>query len=180
MGILLSSLWRQMTGAPQYKICMIGLDNAGKTTILYKLHLGEVVSTTPTIGSNVETITHRNITFQVWDLGGQASLRDSWSLYYVDSACIIMVVDSADPERVQLAAAELKKALAVPEISDVAVLVMANKQDVRGALSTAELIDSLGLSDIQGHNWHIQGCCATSGAGLNEAIDWVTNNLPRG
>lgn len=61
---------------------MLGLDSAGKTTILYRLQIGDVVSTIPTIGFNVETLDYKNIKFQVWDLGGQTSIRPYWRCYY--------------------------------------------------------------------------------------------------
>ena len=60
-----------MIGTREMRILMVGLDAAGKTTILYKLKLGEVVNTIPTIGFNVETVEYKNISFNVWDVGGQ-------------------------------------------------------------------------------------------------------------
>lgn len=66
----------------EHKIVIVGLDNAGKTTILYQFLMNEVVQTSPTIGSNVEEVTWKNIHFIMWDLGGQHSLRQSWSTYF--------------------------------------------------------------------------------------------------
>ncbi|KAJ3226396.1 hypothetical protein HK099_004974 [Clydaea vesicula] len=80
MGILFTKLINIFFSNEQYKICVLGLDNAGKTTILYKLLLGSAVETTPTIGSNVEELTYKNINLLVWDVGGQDSLRASWRL----------------------------------------------------------------------------------------------------
>lgn len=81
----------------------VGLDNAGKTTTLYKLHLGEAVITQPTAGSNVEQIQYKNLQFEVWDLGGQANLRPSWATYYRSTDALIMVVDSTDRARIGIA-----------------------------------------------------------------------------
>ena len=81
----------------------VGLDNAGKTTTLYKLHLGEAVITQPTAGSNVEQIKYKNLQFEVWDLGGQANLRPSWATYYRTTDALIMVVDSTDRARIGIA-----------------------------------------------------------------------------
>lgn len=61
---------------------MLGLDAAGKTTILYKLKLGESTITIPTIGFNVETVQYKNINFTVWDVGGQHLVRPLWKHYY--------------------------------------------------------------------------------------------------
>ena len=72
------SKFLQLFGEKEARILVLGLDNAGKTTILYRLQVGEVVSTIPTIGFNVETVQYKNIKFQVWDLGGQTSIRPYW------------------------------------------------------------------------------------------------------
>ena len=98
MGLAVSSLYGWLFST-EYKVVMVGLDNAGKTTILYRLHLGDVITTTPTVGSNVEEVSHRNVTFQVWDLGGQDKLRRVWSTYYVGSHAVVLVVDSMDRQR---------------------------------------------------------------------------------
>ena len=74
MGLLFSKLVQayQSFGNREARILMVGLDAAGKTTILYKLKLNETVTTIPTIGFNVETVSpSKHITFTVWDVGGQ-------------------------------------------------------------------------------------------------------------
>lgn len=73
----------------EHKIVIVGLDNAGKTTILYQFLMNEVVQTSPTIGSNVEEVRWKNINFLMWDLGGQQSLRQSWSTYFQNTEVII-------------------------------------------------------------------------------------------
>ena len=85
MGNLLARLWQAAFGAAEFKIVFVGLNNAGKTTIVYRLSLGQVVATTPTVGSNVEEFTHGNVKFLVWDVGGQESLRDTWTTYYANA-----------------------------------------------------------------------------------------------
>jgi ADP-ribosylation factor-like protein 1 len=86
---------------------ILGLDNAGKTTILYRLQAAEIETTIPTIGFNVETLQYKNIKFQVWDLGGQTSIRPYWRCYYPNTDAIIFVVDSADQDRLKIAKQEL-------------------------------------------------------------------------
>ncbi|UYV73437.1 ARL1, partial [Cordylochernes scorpioides] len=93
------------------RILILGLDGAGKTTILYQLQVGEVVTTIPivcaAIGFNVEQVTYRNLKFQVWDLGGQTSIRPYWRCYYSNTDAIIYVVDSADKDRIGISKQEL-------------------------------------------------------------------------
>lgn len=113
MGLFFSVLWKQLFSEEEVKICVVGLDNAGKTTILYKLHLGEVVATQPTIGSNVEEVSHKNLKLQVWDLGGQEQLRATWSSYFVGSKALIMVIDSTDRERIGISREELFRCLSL-------------------------------------------------------------------
>jgi len=128
MGAILSSLFSRLFGIKDVRILILGLDGAGKTTILYKLHCGEVVTTIPTIGFNVETVSYKNIKFQVWDLGGQTSLRPYWRCYFANTNAIIYVVDSADSERLGISKDELMSMLEEEELKDTCLLVFANKQ----------------------------------------------------
>lgn len=90
------------------KLSAVGLDAAGKTTILYKLKLGEIVTTIPTIGFNVETVEYKNICFTVWDVGGQDKIRPLWRHYFQNTQGLIFVVDSNDRERIVEAEKELQ------------------------------------------------------------------------
>ncbi|CAH8561384.1 unnamed protein product [Schistosoma bovis] len=101
------SLFSRLFGSKERRILILGLDGAGKTTILYRLQVGEVVTTIPTIGFNVETVVHKNLKFQVWDLGGQTSIRPYWRCYYANTDAIIYVVDSMDKDRVGISKQEL-------------------------------------------------------------------------
>eukprot|EP00940_MAST-03C_sp_MAST-3C-sp2_P002225 g2225.t1 len=157
------------------RILMVGLDAAGKTTILYKLKLGEVVTTIPTIGFNVETVEYKNISFTVWDVGGQDKIRTLWRHYYQNTEGLIFVVDSNDEDRFDDAKQELHKMIAEDELRDAVVLVFANKQDLEGAKTAAEVTDKLGLASMRGREWFIQPCCATTGDGLYEGLDWLSN-----
>eukprot|EP00126_Sphaerothecum_destruens_P015928 Sdes_comp9997_c0_seq2m1580 len=108
MGLLFTKLLKRLTGSKEeHKIVIVGLDNAGKTTILYQILLNEVVVTSPTIGSNVEEVVYKNLHFLVWDIGGQDALRSTWSTYYTNAKCLIMVIDSTDRERISISKSEL-------------------------------------------------------------------------
>eukprot|EP00028_Trichosphaerium_sp_Am-I-7-wt_P012083 CAMPEP_0168522528 /NCGR_PEP_ID=MMETSP0405-20121227/9402_1 /TAXON_ID=498012 /ORGANISM="Trichosphaerium sp, Strain Am-I-7 wt" /LENGTH=179 /DNA_ID=CAMNT_0008544149 /DNA_START=45 /DNA_END=584 /DNA_ORIENTATION=- len=164
-------------GKKEMRILMVGLDAAGKTTVLYKLKLGEIVTTIPTIGFNVETVQYKNINFTVWDVGGQDKIRPLWRHYYQNTQGIIYVVDSNDRERIDEAALELQKILREDELREAVVLVLANKQDLPNAMSVAEVTDKLGLHSLRSRQWYIQATCATSGDGLYEGLDWLSNAL---
>ena len=147
---------------------MVGLDAAGKTTILYKLKLGEIVTTIPTIGFNVETLSYKNISFTVWDVGGQDKIRPLWRHYYQNTQGLIFVVDSNDRDRVDNARDELHRMLNEDELREAILLVFANKQDLPNAMNAAEITDKLGLHSLRQRNWYIQSTCATTGDGLYE------------
>ena len=164
-------------GKKEMRILMVGLDAAGKTTILYKLKLGEVVTTIPTIGFNVETVEYKNISFTVWDVGGQDKIRPLWRHYYQNTQGLIFVVDSNDRDRVDAAHEELHKMLNEDELREAIVLVFANKQDLPNAMSAAEITDKLGLHSLRSRSWYIQATCATTGDGLYEGLDWLSNTL---
>ena len=132
-------------GKKERRILMVGLDAAGKTTILYKLKLGEVVTTIPTIGFNVEQVDYKNISFTVWDVGGQDKIRPLWRHYYQNTEGLIFVVDSNDKDRIDAAREELQKMLQEDELKDSVVLVFANKQDLPNAMSAPEVTEMLGL-----------------------------------
>lgn len=177
MGLAFGKIFKRLFGKKDVRILMVGLDAAGKTTILYKMKLGEIVTTIPTIGFNVETVEYKNIAFTVWDVGGQDKLRPLWRHYFQNTNGLIFVVDSNDRERCAAARDELHKMLAEDELRDAILLVFANKQDLPNAMSTAEMTDKLGLHSLRQRNWFIQGTCATSGEGLYEGLDWLSANV---
>ncbi|VDD80381.1 unnamed protein product [Mesocestoides corti] len=156
---------------------LVGLDAAGKTTILYKLKLGEVVTTIPTIGFNVESVEYHNLNFTVWDVGGQDKIRPLWRHYFQNTQGLIFVVDSNDRDRIGEAAEELQKMLSEEDLANAAVLVFANKQDLPNAMPTTEVTDKLRLHTLRGREWYIQSSCATTGEGLYEGMDWLSKVL---
>merc|ERR1711865_675472 len=172
-----SRLFERMFGKKEMRILMVGLDAAGKTTILYKLKLGEVVTTIPTIGFNVEEVQYKNINFTVWDIGGQDKIRKLWRYYYQNTQGVIFVVDSNDRERIEDAREEISKILSEEEMQDAALLVFANKQDLPNSMPASELIEKLGLQNMQRRKWFVQAACATTGDGLYEGLEWMSQTL---
>lgn len=179
MGILLSKLLAYLYDKER-KVIIVGLDNAGKTTILYQFLMNEVVHTSPTIGSNVEEIVCKNVRFFMWDIGGQESLRSSWQTYYANTHFVLLVIDSTDRERLAMSHQELNLMLDHDDLKKSNILVLANKQDVRGCMTAAEISKTLKLHDIKDHNWHIQSCCALTGEGLNAGLQWMLTQSGEG
>eukprot|EP00434_Breviolum_minutum_P040671 symbB.v1.2.036151.t1/scaffold5036.1/size31615/3 len=200
MGLAFTKIWQRLIGKQEMRILMVGLDAAGKTTILYKLKLGEVVTTIPTIGFNVETVEYKNLSFTVWDVGGQDKIRPLWRHYYQGTNGLIYVVDSNDRDRIEDAREELNKMLNEDEMRDAVLLVFANKQDLTvsilsgpsttvsaigilcgkdlpNAMTAAEVTEKLGLHNLRHRQWFIQSACATTGDGLYEGLDWLSRTL---
>ena len=177
MGISFSALMKSLFGAEERRILMIGLDSAGKTTILYKLKVGECVTTMPTIGFNVESVEYGSISFTVWDVGGQDKIRPLWRHYYDNIEGIIFVVDSADRDRISEVRNELNKILDEELLKDAVLLVLANKQDMPDPMSAVEVQEKLGLSKLTKRDWHIEQTCATSGEGLVEGLEWMHSKV---
>ncbi|KAJ0182329.1 hypothetical protein K1T71_001698 [Dendrolimus kikuchii] len=149
MGKLLSKIF----GNKEMRILMLGLDAAGKTTILYKLKLGQSVTTIPTVGFNVETVTYKNVKFNVWDVGGQDKIRPLWRHYYTGTQGLIFVVDCADRDRIDEARQELHRIINDREMRDAIILIFANKQDLPDAMKPHEIQEKLGLTRIRDRNW---------------------------
>ncbi|TSK13227.1 ADP-ribosylation factor-like protein 1 [Bagarius yarrelli] len=192
------SLFSGLFGTREMRILILGLDGAGKTTILYRLQVGEVVTTIPTIGFNVETVTYKNLKFQVWDLGGQTSIRPYWRCYYSNTDAVIYVVDSSDRDRMGISKSELVAMLEVEkiptqvlhrdhvalfsfkvilflqeeELKKAILVVFANKQDMEQAMTPTEVANSLGLPALKDRKWQIFKTSATKGTGLDEAMEW--------
>ncbi|KAH7704543.1 ADP-ribosylation factor 1-like 2-like protein [Aphelenchoides avenae] len=177
MGIAFSALFDRLFGKKHMRILMVGLDAAGKTTVLYKPKIGETIATIPTIGFNVEIVEYKNVTFAVWDVGGQKTIRPLWRYYFQNTQAVIFVVDSSDRERMGEAREELHQMLLDDELRDAILLVFANKQDMPKAMSPAEVTDALGLPEMRGREWYIQATRATTGEGLYEGLDWLSNQL---
>ena len=160
----------------KFKIIILGIQNAGKTTILYRLSIGQLVKTTPTIGSNVEEISYNNVKLQAWDLGGQESSRSVWDIYFTNTDAIIYVIDTND-ETYDDSKEQFYKLLKNETLRNVVILIYANKQDLPGAKNVGDIIKIYGLDNIKDHIWHIQPCSAQTGEGLITGMKWLSDQL---
>ncbi|MES1922148.1 Arf GTPase arl1 [Bonamia ostreae] len=172
MGSLLSNIFKYFQSDKDVRVLILGLDNAGKTTILYKLKTPEASTKIhePTIGFNVET-------FRVWDLGGQTNIRPYWKCYFQDAIAVIFVVDSTDVERLDLARQELLSVVSEEEMANIHLLVFANKQDMETSISEEKVAEGLGLSKLKNDKCKIFKTSATKGEGLKEGFDWLIKQI---
>lgn len=177
MGSALTRLWQRIMSVRDYRILMLGLDASGKTTILYLLKLGEIVSTIPTIGFNVETLKHHESTIAVWDLGYRERLVPLWRHYYNNTTGVIFVVDSLDYDRFPDAKNLLQLVMRDDQLRNVPVLVFANKHDLVGARTGQEIAEALDLKQLTGRVWRVVESCGITGEGLNEGMDWLVGSM---
>eukprot|EP01114_Cavostelium_apophysatum_P004951 TRINITY_DN15446_c0_g1_i1.p1 TRINITY_DN15446_c0_g1~~TRINITY_DN15446_c0_g1_i1.p1 ORF type:complete len:195 (-),score=46.99 TRINITY_DN15446_c0_g1_i1:117-701(-) len=184
---LLTILRKLKSKEKEMRILMLGLDNAGKTTILKKFNGEDIDTISPTLGFNIKTFEYKEYKLNVWDIGGQKSLRSYWRNYFEENDGVVWVVDSADKRRLQDCKQELDALLKEEKLAGASLLIFANKQDVQGALTSDQLKEQLGLNDTSSEDglggigvnrhWVIQSCSAVTGDGLLEGIDWLVNDI---
>ncbi|XP_076828756.1 ADP-ribosylation factor-like protein 2 [Brachyhypopomus gauderio] len=161
----------------EMRLLMLGLDNAGKTTILKKFNGEDVSTISPTLGFNIKTLEHRGFKLNIWDVGGQKSLRSYWRNYFESTDGLVWVVDSADRLRLEDCKRELGALLLEERLAGATLLVFANKQDLPGALSKDGIREALSLDEIKTHHWCIVGCSAVTGENLLTGVDWLLDDI---
>lgn len=160
-------------GRREVKLVLIGLDLAGKTSVLNRLRFGEAGSTTPTVGFNYETFVHKGATFDIWDTGGQDKLRDLWRHYYEQVNGVLFVIDSTDESRLSEARDELHKAMRDLHLKDAFLCVLANKRDLEQCMSADQIRDGLQVENFKDRQWTLAEVSALKGTGFNEVLDWI-------
>ncbi|RUS80697.1 hypothetical protein EGW08_011520 [Elysia chlorotica] len=164
----------------EQRIIIQGLDAAGKTSLLYRLKLGEVVTTIPTIGFNVETISVAGLTITCWDLGGRDKMRPLYRHYYSNTQGFVYVIDSTDRERLDRALEELVRYVFLEEeAAGTVVLVLANKQDIPGAMTSLDIQQALQRqynfsstsNSVSAHTVLVRACSVVTEEGIHEAFE---------
>ncbi|KAM6986528.1 ADP-ribosylation factor-like protein 3 [Aplochiton taeniatus] len=161
----------------ELRIVLLGLDNAGKTTLLKKLASEEVNTITPTQGFNIKSITSHGMKLNVWDIGGQRKIRTFWKKYLENTDLLIYVIDSADKKRFEETGLELAELIDEENLKGVPVLIYANKQDLVTASPASEIAEGLNLHTYRDRQWQIQACSAVSGEGLQDGMNWICTNV---
>ncbi|GAB0137195.1 ADP-ribosylation factor-like protein 2 [Epichloe bromicola] len=170
---MLSILRKARLKDKEMRILMLGLDNAGKTTIVKKI-MGEDVNTvSPTLGFIIKTIDYDGYKLNIWDVGGQKTLRSYWRNYFEKTDALIWVVDATDRLRIEDCRKELHGLLLEERLSGASLLIFSNKTDVEGCMDEQEVRTALRLDEIRSHQWHVLPCSAMTGKNLQEGLAWV-------
>ncbi|CAF1092340.1 unnamed protein product [Brachionus calyciflorus] len=179
MGLL--SLLKKLRSNPEQelRILLLGLDNAGKTTLLKSLASEDVSHITPTQGFNIKSVQSEGFKLNVWDIGGQRKIRPYWRNYFENTDVLIYVIDSADRKRFDETGEELSELLAEEKLMGVPVLIFANKQDLMNSARASEIAEGLNLHTIRDRPWNIQACSALNGEGVKDGLNWISKNIQR-
>jgi len=176
---LLALLRKLKKSEKEVRILLLGLDNAGKTSILKKLSDEEISHIMPTQGFNIKSISQDGFKLNVWDIGGQQSIRTYWKDYFDNTDALIYVIDSADRRRVQETGVELNKLLEEQKLAAIPLLIFTHKQDLLNALTAKDLAETMQLHNIRDRQWQIQACSAKEGAGLKEGTEWLLSAVSK-
>jgi len=164
----------------EIRLLVLGLDNAGKTTVLRK-YCGEPIDTIePTLGYNIKSLEHKGYTLNVWDVGGQKTIRSYWRNYFEQTDGLIWVVDSSDRDRMQDCRRELFDLVGEEKLAGCSILLLANKQDLTNAMTASEIEELLELRTserFQKRHWAIHACSAVTGSGLAAGMDWIVSDI---
>ncbi|RKP19205.1 ADP ribosylation factor, partial [Rozella allomycis CSF55] len=161
----------------EIRILILGLDNSGKTTILKKLNNEPIDTVSPTLGFNIKTMEHLNYKLNIWDVGGQKSIRAYWRNYFEQTDGLVWVVDSMDERRLLDCKNELSQLLQEERLFGVSLLIMANKQDIPGAMVPDKIQNALDLQSIKTHSWFLTPCSAFTGNNLENGMDWIVKDI---
>jgi GTP-binding protein SAR1 len=158
-------------------LVLVGLDNAGKTTLQYKLKYGKIVPFAPTQKANEVTVEVGKTKIRAWDLGGHKAVRRTWKSYSAAADAIIFLVDAVEEKRFEEARDELHALLNTKEFVDLPVAILANKQDCEGVRRAEEIGEVLELNKLGHAKVEIFECSVVNGSGYGEAIHWAIKQM---
>ncbi|KAF3484395.1 ADP-ribosylation factor [Arthroderma uncinatum] len=160
--------------ATEMDVTMVGLQNAGKSSLLRVLAGGEfTVDSIPTIGFNTKRVQKGHVTLKCWDLGGQPRFRPMWERYCRGVNAIVYIVDAADRQSLTASTDELRDLVSKPTLEGIPLLVLGNKSDLPDVLSVDELIDAMELKSITKREVSCYGISAKEETNLDAVLRWL-------
>uniref|UniRef100_F1LA01 ADP-ribosylation factor-like protein 6 n=1 Tax=Ascaris suum TaxID=6253 RepID=F1LA01_ASCSU len=145
--------------------------------MLKKLNGEDIDEISPTVGFNIKTLEYNGFKLNMWDVGGQKSIRSYWRNYFEQTDGLIWVVDSADVDRMEDCKRELKTLLIEERLIGASLLVLANKQDLPSSVKAEHIEQLLDLPSLKSHHWKIFACSAVTGDNLVHALDWMCADI---
>eukprot|EP01083_Nonionella_stella_P001488 4295_1 len=194
MGAAVTKAIGSISGQSHVRAVMMGMENSGKTTMLYKIKLNEVVTTIPTIGFGVEMMEWKNLSIHVIDVGGDDKIRPLWRHLFENTQAVIWVIDSTDKHKIececidethQTTTSELHETMNEDLLQDVVLLVFANKYDLTHTMELVEIVDKLKLDTIR-QRWCVYASSSLSSnkedsntyqKGIYEGLKWLSNTV---
>lgn len=173
---MLSVLRKARLKDKEIRILMLGLDNAGKTTIVKQIMNEDVTTVSPTLGFIIKTIDFQGYKLNIWDVGGQKTLRSYWRNYFEKTDALIWVVDATDRLRINDCREELAGLLLEERLMGASLLIFLNKTDVEGCMSVSDIYEGLQLDMIKTHEWTVFPCSAITGKNLIGGLEWVVRS----
>ncbi|KAI9295257.1 ADP-ribosylation factor-like protein 8B [Neoconidiobolus thromboides FSU 785] len=177
MASIISSLlnWlRSLFFKEEMELTLVGLQNSGKTTLVNVIASGQFSEDMiPTVGFNMRKVTKGNVTMKLWDIGGQPRFRSMWERYCRGVNAIVFVIDAADKEKIEAAKSELKNLLEKPQLANIPVLVLGNKNDLPDAYTVDELIDLLNLKSISNREVSCYSISAKNQVNIDITLQWL-------
>ncbi|KAG2181565.1 hypothetical protein INT44_008380 [Umbelopsis vinacea] len=177
MASIIQSLleWlRSLFFKTEMELTLVGLQNSGKTTLVNVIASGQFIEDSiPTVGFNMRKVTKGSVTLKLWDIGGQPRFRSMWERYCRGVNAIVFVVDAADHDKIDAARTELKSLLEKPQLSNIPVLVLGNKNDLPTALNVDELIDILNLKTITNREVSCYSISAKNQVNIDITLQWL-------
>eukprot|EP00922_Rhytidocystis_sp_ex-Travisia-forbesii_P006920 GHVS01010119.1.p1 GENE.GHVS01010119.1~~GHVS01010119.1.p1 ORF type:complete len:186 (-),score=20.21 GHVS01010119.1:141-698(-) len=178
--VLLKVLRKTKQKEKEMRWLMLGLDNAGKTTLVKKFLCEDVDSISPTLGFNINTVQYKTFSLNIWDVGGQKSLRSYWRNYFEETEGLVWVVDAADVPRLHDCKQELHRLLKEERLMGASLLVLANKQDLSNAFTSEQIQQALDLDALTlSRHWCVRACSAKTGEGLMDGVDWLVDDIAK-
>lgn len=183
---LIREFWRAYSELPGRTILLLGLDGAGKTTLIEQLKYEyngvqplPASKMQPTVGLNIAKVRTASAEFLLWDMGGKSDLRSLWKNYLEDADGLIWVVDAADLGRAKELRDTINDIISSENVSNKPLLVFANKQDLDSAVDAEHLESKMQLV-LDSTRCNVCNCSLLSGEGIVEGFTWLADMLMDG